>query len=329
MRNVIKNIPIPTGGVALGLVALGTLLRPYSEVITLLCALFSLVLVVLLAAKVALFPRMIQDDLHNSVLASVSATSFMAIMQLAAYVAPLFFVGAFIVWAIAVLAHLILMVWFTLRFITRFQLKEVFPTYFICYVGIIVASVTSPAFGMEVAGYALFWLGFVLYALLLAVVSYRYLKHEAPEATRPLFCIYAAPMSLSLVGYLATAAQPSVLFVGVLMILAQFLFAIVLARLPLLLRLKFYPSYAAMTFPFVITATALGKGLAYLRAQGIYLPEVLDVLVMAETLLAAVMVLYVFGHYLRFFVQHFSGSPSATLIRENRLTARFARYFRS
>lgn len=89
MREIIRKVPIPTAGVALGLAALGNLLQPYTEIVHIVCGILSLVLIAMLGAKIALFPDMIRDDLHNSIMASVSATLFMTLMQLAGYLAPL------------------------------------------------------------------------------------------------------------------------------------------------------------------------------------------------------------------------------------------------
>lgn len=329
MAELIKKVPIPTAGVALGLAALGNLLQPYSDMARGLCGTLSLALVLLLLAKIVRHPDMIRADFKNPILASVSATLLMAIMQLSTYLAPATLWGGFALWAMAIGLHLGLMAWFTARFIRRFQLKEVFPTYFICYVGIIVASVTSPAFNMESLGYGLFWLGFACYAVLLAVVTLRYLRHEIPEPARPLFCIYAAPMSLSLVGYLSTSPNPNPVFVGVLMVLAQALFAMVLTRLPKLVALKFYPSFAAMTFPFVISATALSRGVAFLTGAGVALPfpEALQVLIGLETAFAAIMVLFVLGHYVRFFYERVEHPQAAAVVQESQMNARFAENF--
>ena len=85
MREIIRKVPIPTAGVALGLAALGNLLQPYTEIVHIVCGILSLVLIAMLGAKIALFPDMIRDDLHNSIMASVSATLFMTLMQLADY----------------------------------------------------------------------------------------------------------------------------------------------------------------------------------------------------------------------------------------------------
>ena len=165
----------------------------------------------------------------------------------------------------------------------------------------------------------MFWFGFVCYLVLLVVVTLRYLRHEAPESARPLFCIYTAPMSLSIVGYLATADQPSLAFVGVMLVLAQLFFVVVLTRVPQFMRLSFYPSFAAMTFPFVITATALGQAVAFFRESGVYVHQAFDVLVTVETLIAIAMVLFVFAHYLRYLFR--APQEAAVASRRARLSA--------
>ncbi len=313
MREIIKKVPIPTAGLALGLAALGNLLQPYTEVAHLICGGLSVFLVSMIVAKIVLFPSMIREDFKNSILASVSATFFMTLMQLAGYLAPAAIVPAFGLWCAAVAGHFALMAWFTAHYIRNFKLHEVFPTYFICYVGIIVASVTSPVFGMQAFGQGVFWFGFACFMVLLAVMVARYLKHEVPEPARPLFCIFAAPMSLSVVGYLAVMPEPNMVFVGVLMALGQLKLLMVLTQLPKFVALKFYPSYAAMTFPFVISAMALGKGVQALFAAGYAIPAlpVVEALIALETVFAAVMVTYVFVHYMKLFFGTPKGAPVA------------------
>lgn len=303
MREIIKKVPIPTAGLALGFAALGNLLQPYTEIAHVLCGGLSVFLMIMLIAKLILFPSMIRDDLQNSILASVSATFFMTLMQLAGYLAPVAIVPAFGLWCAAIAGHFVLMAWFTAHYIRRFKLAEVFPTYFICYVGIIVAAATSPSFGAQAFGRGIFWFGFACYVVLLAVVTTRYIKHEIPEPARPLFCIYAAPLGLSLVGYLAVMPDPNSLFVAIVMGLGQIMMIGVVTQLPKFIALKFYPSYAAMTFPFVITAMALGKGVQTLYAAGFSIPAlpVVEALIALETVFAAVMVTYVFVHFMKLF----------------------------
>lgn len=300
---------------SLGLVALGGLLGDYMEGIQPMLVALSVAMAALVVAKACLFPAMVRDDFQNPVFASVSATLFMAIMQICAFFAPVAFAASFAFWATAVLGHLALMAWFTMRHVREFRLEKVFPTYFICYVGIIVASVTSPIFGMEALGSVLFWFGFACYAVLFTVITLRYIKHSIPEPARPLFCIYAAPMSLSIAGYLSVTSEPNLVFVAVLAVLAQVLFVVVLTQLPKFIAGGFYPSFAAMTFPFVITAVALGMVLDVMAAAEVALPMVegLRVLAGIETLFATAMVFFVLGHYVRFLASALKPAPAVAV----------------
>ncbi|MEG2119452.1 MAG: TDT family transporter [Pseudoflavonifractor sp.] len=298
MRQRICKVPIPIAGVALGLAALGNLLQSYSGYLRWVCGGVSALLMALLLLKIILFPDMIRKDYGNSILASVSATIFMTVMQLAGYVRPLLGVAATAIWLAAIICHLTLIVWFTLHFIRNFRLEEVYPTYFIAYVGIVVAAVTAPTFDMAGLGTVIFWFGFSLYLVMLVLVTMRYRSIPVAPAAKPLFCIYAAPMSLSLAGYLSSVESKSVLFAVVLAVAAQILYIMVLTQLPKLLKLPFYPSYAAFTFPFVITAFALKKLLAWLVVEGYTVPAVLNAVVLVETVFAAAMVTYVLARYL-------------------------------
>ena len=297
LRNVVESTPVPAAGVALGLVSLGNLLAPYSTAALVVFASCAAALAALVVAKIALLPGSFRDDMQNPVIAGTFATLFMTVMQLAGCLAPALGAAAFALWATAVACHVGLIVWFTRRFVRGFSLKNVFTSWFVAYVGIIVAALTSPAFGMEALGRILFAFGFACYAVLLVTVSGRYLRHEVPDAAKPTLCIYAAPMSLSLAGYLSVAGVPNETFVAVLAVLAQILLIAVVTQLPRLLSMPFYPSYAAMTFPFVISATALGKAIECLKTAGWTLPEELAVIVAAETALAAALVCYVFARY--------------------------------
>lgn len=299
MNTILKRIPIPMAGLSLGLAALGNLLAAHSEGLRLLCGGLSLVVWLAVVIKLILMPQTLRRDLQNPIIASVSGTIFMTAMQLAVYAKPFLGAAAFLFWLAAVSGHALLIVWFTQRFFRRFALKNVFPTFFITYVGIVVAAVTAPAFGMEAFGRIVLAFGFICYLLLFILVSLRYMKHPIPLAARPLFCIYTAPLSLCLTAYLAVAATPSPKLAIALGIGAQLLYLLVLLRLPRLLHLPFYPSYAAFTFPFVISATGLTNLLQLLSETGVFIAWPLHLLAALETLIAIGLVGYALVRYIK------------------------------
>ncbi len=68
-------------------------------------------------------------------------------------------------------------------------------------------------------------------------------------------------------GYLAVTPDPDLTLVTVMAVAAQALFVFVLAQVPKFVKGGFYPSFAAMTFPFVITATALDRVLGLMASR--------------------------------------------------------------
>ena len=236
---MIKSIPIPTAGVSLGLAALGNLLQPYSPLMKYTCGILAAILLAMLLIKILRYPKLVHADMTgNPILGSVAATFFMTTMQLCVYIKDFAPFLCEAIWLAAVAAHAILIIWFSKNFMLN-----------------------------------IFWFGFVAYMLLLALVTYRYLHHPIPEAAKPLICIYTAPMSLSLAGYFAVVPDKNFLLITVMQIAAQGLFFFILSLMPRLLRLPFYPSYAAFTFPFVITASALRLSLDYYARLGVVLHE--------------------------------------------------------
>ncbi len=287
-------------GLSLGFAALGNLLQSYSESIRLVCGIISAVLAILFLCKCIFHFDMVKEDMKNPVMASISGTFSMAVILLSAYAKPFIGGSAVCIWYIGIALHVLLMLYFTLRFLYKLNMKTVFASYYIVYVGIVTASVTAPAFGHTGVGTGIFWFGLVCCLILLVLVTMRYVKYrEIAEPARPLFCIYTAPVSLCLAGYLQSVETKSVTMVLFLMVLAGILYITVLAYLPRFLALPFYPSYAAFTFPVVISAIAMKMSTAFLAKMG-YAVGFLPVIVLAETVIAVCLVIYVFIRYMKF-----------------------------
>ena len=295
---MLKKIPLPITGVMLGFAALGNLLQSYSDTLRLGCGIIATFIGLIILLKIIFYPKQWVEDMQQPITASVFGTFSMAIMLLSVYAKPLFGKNAVIIWYIGLAIHILLILYFTFKFVLKFDLKKVFASYFIVYVGIAVASVSAPAFEQTLIGTYTFWFAFITFILLLFVVGYRYLKYrDIPEPARPLFCIFAAPMSLCLAGYIQSVSPKSKAFIVGMAIVAFLLFVLVLIFLIRFLKLKFYPSYAAFTFPFVISAIAMKQTNAFLQMQDIKVRG-LTTLVLLETILAAVLVLYAFTRYL-------------------------------
>lgn len=300
MKKIIQKVPIPLCGVMLGFAALGNLLQSYGEGIRYACGIIAALLLVLILLKLVLFPNMIKEDLQNPIMASVSATFPMALMLLSTYVKPWLGAIAKYIWLFAIVLHLILIIYFTIKFIVKLQMPKVFASYFIVYVGIVVAAVTAPAFEALSIGTAAFWFGFATLLLLLVLVTIRYIKFkQIPEPAQPLICIYAAPTSLCVAGYVQSVTPKSKGFLLTLLVLASILYVFALIKAIGYLKLKFYPSFAAFTFPFVISAIATKQTMACLANMKQPMPF-LQYVVLIETIIAVIFVAYTFVRYMQF-----------------------------
>jgi exfoliative toxin A/B len=295
----------------LGCAALGNLLQTYGEGIRIVFGIISALLGILFVASVFADMETFKKNMQNPMLASISGTFSMALMLLATYVKQ--YLGAaglgLGIWWFAVALHIGLIAYFTVKFVAHFDLKQVFPSWYIVYVGIAVAGVSAPAFGMEAFGAFTFWFGLITFIAISVAVFMRYNKVGVPPApARPAFCICTAPASLCVAAYVQSVAPKSQALLVCLEVVATIFFIMVLVKLPGLLKDKnFYPSYAAYTFPFVITAIALKMTMACLAKLETPAPWLAPI-VLVETILAACLVLYAL---VRFLMHIFGGSQQA------------------
>lgn len=300
MNQFLKKYPVPIAGLILGLAAAGNLVQSYGEQYRSIFGIISALLLVLMIAKIAKYPKDVAEALNNPVVGSVFPTLSMAIMLLSTYIKPFVPQIAFIIWIIGVILHVSLILWFTKKFLLNFKIKQVFPSWFIVYVGIVVSSVTGPAYKMSGVGQVAFWFGLITYLILLPVVLYRVIKiKEMPEATLPTLAIIAAPASLLLAGYMNSFSEKNMAMVWFLMALSIIMYISVIVMLFRLLKLKFYPSYSGFTFPLVISGICMKLTNGFMTKSGQPVPW-LKYIIKFQEIVAVAMVIYVLARYIYF-----------------------------
>ncbi len=298
MKKLLNRLPLPISGLMLALAATGNLLAPYGLHYKNLFGLLAALIWALLLLKVIMDYGSVKEDLGNPVIASVAPTFSMGSMILATYIQASLPTFAFALWLAGLILHILLILSFTRKFVLNFDIQKVFPSYFVVYVGIVVGTVTSPAFGALRLGQALFWLGLTCYLILLPIVLYRvFYICSIPKPALPTVAIFSAPASLCLAGYMNTFPEKNLTLVWVLSVMALASLLGVLLYMPRMLRLPFHPSYSAFTFPLVINAIALKKTVSYLLSLNqVYAP--LGLIADLSELLATTMVLYVLIRFL-------------------------------
>ena len=300
---LLKKTPLPFCGVALGLAALGNLLSTYSFglIAKNICGAISAIILIVLIIKIFTNFSAFAEEMKNPIVASVFGTFSMALMILGGYKVPSIEVGK-VIWCIGLILHVILIIYFTKEFVFKFGIKKVFTSWFIVYVGIVAMNINCADFGMQSLGKIVFWFGFAAALVLLVIVTYRYLivKDFMPPAI-PLFCIYTAPISLCLAGYMSTFNPPEPSLIYFMLCLSLLIYLIVIINIPRFLMMPFFPSYAAFTFPLVISAVAVKLTTAkFLTSANPGLAGITKMIFTCQTWIAAILVIYALVRYIMF-----------------------------
>ena len=281
----------------LALFSLGNLLQDVHPYLKYFFGALGTIILILMILKVVLYPQDVKNDFKNPVIVSSSGTFSMSLMILSTYLIPIMPNIAYSVWIIGIALHILLMIYFTYHFIMRnFDISTVYPSYWIVFIGITMAAITSPAHSIEEIGFFFFTIGFVAMLITLPLVIYRYIKDsDIPDMNKPLICIFTAVLSILIVGYLNSSQSISTGFIMSLYSIACVFYIFALSKFIQYLNLDFYPSFSAFTFPFVISALAT-KGVLNHIGENIILTDILEI----ETVIAVLIVTYVLIRYMLF-----------------------------
>lgn len=296
--NIIKNLPTPIAGLALGSAALGNLLQPYSSSLQLLFNLLSLIIIVLLTIKFVLEFDKLKKEMENPVVATVLATYPMTIMLLASFSKKYIGLLSMPVWIIGIFLDFCVVCYAIYNFIIKERhINKIYPTWFITFVGPAVVTVTAINYNLETLGLIYFYFSYINYLVLLPFVLYRVYKYKHyKDGDYPTITVFSAPGGLLLASYMIGITQKSNVILAILIPLTILLFIFVLIQLPYLLKRKFYPSFSAFTFPLVICAISFQKtGVYYQLAEF----SILNILIHLIELLALIIVIYVWYGFIK------------------------------
>ncbi|MGT2746824.1 TDT family transporter [Streptococcus penaeicida] len=288
--------PLVLSGLILGMTALGNLLGNFSQFLRFLFQIPAAILYLYLIFSIIKEPKRALQELKSPLIASVFPTFFMAGLLFSSLIIKSghFSLGHSL-WCLFLIGNIGLMLYYIWTFVIPFKWSNVFPSWSVLFVGIAVAALTAPASQHFRLGQAIFWLGLLLTFLVLPFMTYKTYKIGLEGATKPNISTFCAPLSLLAAAYLATFPQPAEGMVIFLVISSQVVYFFVLAQLPVLIKRAFNPGFAAFTFPFVISATACRASLIFLGLE-----ENFQILILTETLIATVLVTYVFINYMIF-----------------------------
>jgi len=139
----------------------------------------------------------------------------------------------------------------------RFKIEHMTPGWFIPIVGSIIVPIAGVKHGFVELSWFFFSVGLVFWMILLVIVLYRMFFH-APIAERllPTMFILFAPPAIGFIAYVRLTGGGLDGFGRILYYFSLFMFFLVLYQLPRLIKINFYLSWWAYSFPLAAKTLA-------------------------------------------------------------------------
>lgn len=259
-----QSVPPSQAGLALGMIGLGhawalyipeigQTIRPY------MAGMGAFLLLPVLVKYLSSYSTFI-TDIRHPLRGSLMAPMSMALLILSDYLAIISPIIAYPIWFAALLLHLSMMLLFFTFQLLNFKMSNIVPSWFLYPVGVISSSLAGTQFGHTLFSETLVMVCITIYFFMLPLVLYRLVfEGMLPKQARPTLAIMAAPVNLTLATYLVNFAEPDPILTGALAGIAITMTLLIYLCYIRLMRLKFQPSIAAVTFPSVISAIAMHR----------------------------------------------------------------------
>ncbi len=258
------HIPPSQASLALGVIGLAQAWALYlpsvGEAIRPLLVVFGTLLLLPVLLKYLLNPTLFISDIQNPLSGSLMAPMSMALLVLCDYLATINTTFASYLWFCALILHISMAVLFFSFQIINFKMSNIVPSWFLYPVGIISGTLAGSQLGHALFSQNMALVCIAIYFVMLPLVLYRLVFFgNLPRRARPTLAIMAAPVNLSLTAYLVNFKNPDPILAGALAGIAITMTLLIYLCYIKLMRLKFQPSIAAVTFPSVISAIAMQR----------------------------------------------------------------------
>lgn len=303
----IKRYPTPIAGLCLAIT--GTMIFWSNfvpkQVQSILSFGLGMVLIILtpLIIKFIRHPGILIEDLKHPTVGSTVPAFAMVLMLLSHSLFPLSPALGTTLWLVGVLMHICFLLLFIYFQACEFNFNKLVPSWFVPPIGIVVACLVVPIPALHNFALGLLAFGICSYFILLPIILYRIIIHDTIEdARKPTIALLAAPPNLCLAGYLTLVQQPDPLLTLILLALALLMTTCVYIFLIFrILHLTFIPGFSNLTFPLVISGTAVFKFSVWASSHpifGVY-SNVFLLVSIIESILATCIVIFVAAHYVR------------------------------
>jgi tellurite resistance protein len=264
----LMHFPVAFFAVAMGLaglaiawhkaeLVLGLGLRISDAWLVLACLAFA-VLAPLYLLKAVRFPGAVRAELGNPIQLNFFPTVSVSVILLAIALRGHLPGLAAALWVLGASLHLLLTLYVMGVWIhhEHFEIHHINPAWFIPVVGNALVPIAGVPLGYAELSWFFFSIGMVFWLLLFAIILYRVLFHRPlPERLMPTFFILIAPPAVGFVAYQQLVGELDA-FARVLYYIGLFLTLLLLTQAGRFVRIRFYLSWWAYSFPLAAISIA-------------------------------------------------------------------------
>lgn len=288
MKVFFKKIPLALSSLVLALFSLSNQISQLTLIAQgiWLIAVFGFFLVL---GRLIIGYRQTREDLYNPVIASAFPSFFMAAFLFASRL-PLDQLGLSVTWIGILGLYIAYIIFFSLRFLRPLTLDQVYPSWFVVYVGPAISLVTVPDSIPNIIKGLILGLTGLATLVLFPLILWRIKRLTIPQPVLPILAILAAPLALLITSSIKSGQRPETMLLVGLLVFSQIFFFFALGLFAKLVKKGFVPLFAAFSFPLVNSANAFKAATTSLKLVNpmthlIYLAELLPVLTIMVYLL--------------------------------------------
>ncbi|BAZ93511.1 C4-dicarboxylate ABC transporter [Thiohalobacter thiocyanaticus] len=264
----LQNLPVSffssvmgLAGLAIALQRAGELwapLHPFGLLVAVLSALVFIALTGLYAAKLFRHRAEVVTELTHPVKMSFGATFSVSLVLLSVAFLSSQPALSFWLWAVGAGLHLVFTLYVLSAWIHKqnFDINHISPAWFIPVVGNILVPVAGVAHASAELSWFFFSIGLLFWIVLFTIIVYRMIFHNPlPDKLLPTLFILIAPPAVGFISYIKLTGDIDS-FARVLYYGALFLTLLLFKELPRFVRLPFYLSWWAYSFPLAAMTVA-------------------------------------------------------------------------
>jgi len=230
------------------------------------------ILLLLYTLKLWRYRQAVTSELHNPIKLNFFPAISISMLLLSIVLLPISQGFAHGLWLFGVSLHFLITLYVMRVWIhhEKFEIHHINPAWFIPVVGNVLVPIAGTQLGYLEISWFFFSIGMVFWIVLFTIIFYRVLFHQPlPGKLLPTLFILIAPPAVGFLSYTALTGEIDA-FARVLYYIALFLTILLLTQVSYFVRLQFFLSWWAYSFPLAAITISTLKMYHVIGSAGFY-----------------------------------------------------------